>query len=97
MIPLGEFVALFICAVLTLSLLFGPPTFATAIKNGMLAFSARAPSLKRLNVHSRNEHPTRRPKLQSAEHNPPANEVTAMTAPFRASSNSGPARKSSAM
>jgi hypothetical protein len=26
MIPLGEFVALFICAVLTLSLLFGPPT-----------------------------------------------------------------------
>ena len=97
MIPIGEFVALFICAVLTLSLLFGPPTFASAIKNGMLAFSARAPSLKRLNVHGRNEHPTRRPKLQSAEHNPAANEVTAKRAPFHASANSGPARKSSAM
>ena len=82
MIPLGEFVALFICAVLTLSLLFGPPTFATAIKNGMLAFSARAPSLKWLNVHTRNEHPTRRPKFQSADHNPAANEATAMTAPI---------------
>ena len=58
MIPIGEFVALFMCAMLTLSLLFGPPTFASAIKNGMLAFSARAPSLKRLNV-TRNEHPTR--------------------------------------
>ena len=65
---------------LTLSLLFGPPTFASAIKNGMLAFSPRAPSLKRLNVHGRNEHPTRRPKLQSAEHNPAVNEVTAKRA-----------------
>jgi len=97
MIPIGEFVALFMCAMLTLSLLFGPPTFASAIKNGMLAFSPRAPSLKRLNVHGRNEHPTRRPKLQSAEHNPAANEVTAKRAPFHASANSGPARKSSAM
>jgi hypothetical protein len=97
MIPIGEFVALFICAVLTLSLLFGPPTFANAMKNGRLAFSAGAPSLKRLNVHGRNEHPTRRPKLQSADHNLAANEVTAMAAPFHAGSNSGPARKSSAM
>ena len=97
MIPIGEFGALFICSVLTLSLLFGPPTFASAIKNGMLAFSAQAPSLKRLNVHGRNEHPTRRAKLQSAEHTPAANEVTAITAPFHASSNSGPTRKSSAM
>ena len=83
MIPIGEFVALFICAVLTLSLLFGPPTFANAMKNGRLAFSAGAPSLKRLNVHGRNEHPTRRPKLQSADHNLAANEVTAMAAPNR--------------
>ena len=38
MIPIGEFVALFISAVLTLSLLFGPPTFASAIRTVCLLF-----------------------------------------------------------
>ena len=36
MIPTGEFVALLVCAVLTVSLLFGLPTFASTRKNIML-------------------------------------------------------------
>ena len=77
MIPTGEFVALLICAVLTISLLFGLPTFASARKNIMLASSRPALSLKRSNIHSRNEHPAQHPRLQSAE-NPSANKMTAV-------------------
>ena len=45
MIPTGEFVSLLICAVLTISLLFGLPTFASARKDVMLASSRSALSL----------------------------------------------------
>ncbi len=37
MIPAGEFIALFTGALLTLSLLFGPPTLASAARNAALA------------------------------------------------------------
>ena len=36
-IPAGEFIALFTAALLTLGLLFGPPTLAGAARNGVLA------------------------------------------------------------
>jgi hypothetical protein len=78
MIPTGEFVALLICAVLTVSLVFGLPTFASARKNIMLAASRPVLSLKRSNIHSKNEHPAQHPRLQSAEHNPSANKMTAV-------------------
>jgi hypothetical protein len=79
MIPAGEFVALLICAVLTISLLFGLPTFASARKNIMLASSRPVLSLKRSNIHSsRNEHPAQHPRLGSAEHNRSANKMTAV-------------------
>jgi hypothetical protein len=80
MIPTGEFVALLICAVLTISLLFGLPTFASARKNIMLASSRPVLLLKRSNIHSssRNEHPAQHPRLRSAEHNRSANKMTAV-------------------
>ena len=37
MIPAGEFVTLFVGALLTLGLLFGPPTLASAARNVVLA------------------------------------------------------------
>jgi hypothetical protein len=76
MIPTGEFVALLICAVLTISLLFGLPTFASTRKDVMLASSRPALSLKRSNVHARKEHLALHARLQSAEPNPAANKVT---------------------
>jgi hypothetical protein len=77
MIPSGEFVALLICAVLAISLLFGLPTFASARKNIMVASSRPVLSLKRSNIHSKNEHLAQHPRLQSAEHNPSANKMIA--------------------
>jgi hypothetical protein len=79
MIPTGEFVALLICAILTVSLLFGLPTFASARKNIMLVSSRPALLLKRSNIHSsRNERPAQQPRLRSAEHNRSANKMTAV-------------------
>jgi hypothetical protein len=77
MIPTGEFVALLISAVLTVSLLFGLPTFASVRENIMLASSRPVLSLKRSNIHSRNEHTAQHPRLQSAAHNPSGNKMTA--------------------
>ena len=37
MIPAGEFIALFTAALLTLGLLFGPPTLASVVRNAALA------------------------------------------------------------
>ena len=76
MIPTGEFVALLVCAVLTVSLLFGLSTFASTRKNIMIARPVL--SLKRSNIHGKNEHPAQHPRLQSAEHNPSANKMTAV-------------------
>jgi hypothetical protein len=75
-IPTGEFVALLVCAVLTVSLLFGLPTFASTRKNIIVARPVL--SLKRSNIHSKNEHPAQHPRLQSAERNPSANKMTAV-------------------
>jgi hypothetical protein len=77
-IPTGEFVALLVCAVLTVSLLFGLPTFASARKNIMVASSRPVLLLKQSNIHSKNEHPTQHSRHQSAEHNPSANKMTAV-------------------
>ena len=78
MIPTGEFGALLVCAVLTVSLLFGLPTFASTRKEVMRASSRPVLSLKRSNIHSKNENPAQQPRLQSAEHNPSANKMTAV-------------------
>jgi hypothetical protein len=78
MIPTGEFVVLLISAVLTISLLLELPTFASVRKNIMVASFRPVLSLKRSNIHSKNEHPAQHPRLQSAEHNPSANKMTAV-------------------
>jgi hypothetical protein len=96
-IPAGEFVALFISALLTLSLLFGPPTFASVRKNGMLAFSAPAPLLKRWNAQGRNEYSAQRANVRSAKHSPSVDKMTSVAEPVNTNSNNAAERKSSAM
>ena len=96
-IPAGEFVAWFISALLTLSLLFGPPTFASVRKNGLLAFSAPAPLLKPTNAHGSNEHSARRANVRSARHSPSADKMTSVAEPLNTNSNNAAERKSSDM
>jgi hypothetical protein len=82
MIPTGEFVALLICAVLAVSLLFGLPTFASVRTNIVFASSRPALSLKQSNIHRRNEHTAQHHRLQSTAHNPSANKMDRRCAAF---------------
>jgi hypothetical protein len=66
-LPIEEFVALVMSAVLMISLFFGLPTFASARKNIMVASSRPSLSLTRSITHRKNERLAQHPRFPSAE------------------------------